>query len=142
MTEGRKSENVNTLAIAWEHKYRVLQGKYNAETRDLRQALMLRDKAIDEGHRKRLDLEGRLAKAEGRAAGLEKCRNMWRKQAGVFGFVVCAMAVAVLLLWLSLMQTSRKLEKAMEPSCKVEGEMYFADPEVITAPPALPAVEL
>jgi anti-sigma-K factor RskA len=127
-----EKENVNTLAIAWEHKYRALQGKYNAETRDLRQAL----------YRKRLDLEGRLAKSEGMAARLQTSRSRWRKQAGLACFALCVMSVAVLGLWLSLMQTSRKLEKAMGPSCKVEGEMYYADPEVVTAPPSSPVFEL
>jgi hypothetical protein len=135
-------EDTNTLAIAWEHKYRVLQGKYNTETRDLRQALMLKDRQAQEHRVGRLELEGKLTQAERTIEGLKQGKKFWQKQAGMASFALCVAAIAVLVLWMLLLDTQRRLNKAMEPSCKVEGEMYYADPEVITAPPAPPSYQL
>lgn len=126
----------------WEHRYRVLQGKYNAETANYRQALMLADRR-NESQRRAVDHVNeandtlkKLVETQGQRV------KFWRKQAGLHCFIMCLMAVAVLVLWMVQRQTQAKLEKAMEPSCKVEGEMYYADPEEVTAPPSAPVFEL
>lgn len=126
----------------WEHKYKVLQGKYNAETAGYRQAIMLADRR-DEARKRTIDNVNeandtlkKLVETQGQRV------KMWRKQSGIFAFIICVLAVAVVTMWALLQRTEAKLKKALEPACVVEGEMYYADPEVVTAPPGTAVHEL
>lgn len=128
------TENVNASAIAWKHKYDVLQGKYNAETRNLRQALMHRDSTNRALRVEAANLAIQTKQAQARA-------GRWKRTAGYTAFGTCGMALAALVMFLLLMQHKDP------PPCpattpEVEGERYDAAPETIEAPPAQPAVEV
>ena len=117
--------------------YRVLQGKYNSETRNMRQALMHRDASM---RQMREDVH----KANTALKVSEVKWNFWKRQAGYYAFVVCTLAVAVLTMWMLVQSKERDIKRALDNCTLTAQDPAFMElpPTRIEGYPAQPTMEL
>jgi len=129
VSEGQTS----TLAEAWKHKYNVLQGKYNAETRELRQALMHRDAS-------NRNLRVELSRLGTRAKIAETEHAYWKGHSTRLGIAASVLAVLALALCVLVHKYHERPEAC--PPIAWDPNIMQLPPTYIEAHPAQPTVEL
>lgn len=120
-------------------KEQALINNLVVEVNGLRQGLMLTEKTVEQ-------LQGIQKNQSDTIEALKLSRSMWRKQAGVATFALCAMVIVALTFWMLNMQAHKKLDAMLKLPCpqaaEVQGERYEAAPDMIVAPRNTEILEL
>lgn len=107
---------------------------------DMVQTIMLQDQILAQHHLTQAAHELQLKLRDELVDSLKKSRNMWRKQAGLFCFVICTMAAVLLTMWVILQQEQRR--QANCPVVWKDPDVYPLPPTYIEGKAAQPAVDL